>query len=152
MNEYVTAEDIPNLRLSDPQLSVTVSKAAIELDNAARGVAMKFEATGKFVRFLHASLHHNVEPGGAQQVWLDANTLDVFSNALMSIEGNGSLRTVEDVIKHAQEIVTEMESASEGKGMSHLIRFRRFCVASGNSLLSHRASLKQEAHINRHRR
>jgi hypothetical protein len=138
--------------MSDPRLPMTVSRAAIELDQASRGEHVDFDATRRFTKFLQDSLHQDVEPGGAHAVWLDANTVDVVGHALIEVEEGGMVRTVQDVFEHALALVSEMENASATKGSSDFDRLRRFCVAFGNSLLSHRASLKHEGPINPHRR
>ena len=140
------------LRMSDPQLPLTVSRAAIEIDRASRGESVDFVAFRRFTQFLHESLQQDVEPGGPHAVWLDANTVDVVGNALTDLEGVGKVRTVKDVFDHAWKIVAEMEKAAAAENGSNLDRIRKFCVAFGNSLLSHRASLKHEGPINPHRR
>lgn len=140
------------LRMADPQLPMTVSRAAIEIDQASRGEPVDFVAFRRFTEFLHESLQQDVEAGGPHAVWLDANTVDVVGNALTDFEGPGTVRTVKDVFDHAWVIVGEMEKATETKTGSNLDRIRRFCVAFGNSLLEHRASLKHEGPINPHRR
>jgi hypothetical protein len=152
MNTTTPISSSYKLRMSDPRLPLAVSKAAIELDNASRGEQVDFEATRRFTDFLHESLQQNVETTGVHSVWLDANTVDVVGHALIEFEGAGKVRTVQDVFDHAWALVMDMEKASEVGDRSDLSRLRRFCVAFGNSLLSHRASLKQEGPSNPHRR
>jgi hypothetical protein len=140
------------LRLSDPRLPLTVSRAAIELDKASRGESVTFDATRRFSQFLHDSLEEDVKGGGSHTVWLDANTVDVMGQALIEFEGSGNVRTVQDVVDHALRLVSEMEKAPEAKQGSNFDQLRRFCVAFGNSLLSRRNFLKHEGPINPHRR
>jgi hypothetical protein len=138
--------------MSDPRLPITVSRAAIELDQASRGEHVDFDAMKSFTRFLQDSLQQDAESIGVQTVWLDANTVDIVGHALIEVEESGMVRTVQDVFEHALALVTEMEKASATSGSSDFDRLRRFCVAFGNSLLSNRASLKHEGPINPHRR
>lgn len=138
--------------MSDPWLPLMVSKAAIELDNAARGQRVTFEDTQRFAEFLQGSLDQQVSQTGAHCTWLDVNTVDIVGQALVELEGAGKVRTVQDVITHAQEIVEDIEKALKSEKQPELVRLRRFCIAFGNSLLSHRASIKQEGPINPHRR
>ena len=142
----------PTLRMSDPRLPMTVSRAAIELDKASRGEHVDFDATRRFTKFLQDSLEQDAEPSGVHAVWLDANTVDVVGHALLEFEGKGKVRTVQDVFDHACALVTQMKKASVTETESDLDSLRRFCVAFGNSLLSRRGSLKQEGPINPHRR
>jgi hypothetical protein len=129
-----------------------VSRAAIELDNASRGETVDFQETQRFAAFLQESLHQQISQTGAHPAWLDVNTMDVVGQALVEVEGEGKVRTVQDVLKHAHEMVAEIEKASATEKSSELERLRRFCVAFGNSLLSHRAALKQDGPNNPHRR
>ncbi len=140
--------------MSDPRLPMTVSRAAIEIDRASRGEPVDFVEFRRFTEFLHESLQQDedVESVGPHALWLDANTVDVMGNALTDFEGAGKVRTVKDVFDHAWKLVGEMEKAAEAESGSNLDRIREFCVAFGNSLLSHRASLKHEGPINPHRR
>jgi len=140
------------MRMSDPRLPLMVSRAAIELDNASRGEIVDFQATRQFAAFLQDSLHQPISQGGAHSAWLDVNTMDVVGQALVELEGVGKVRTVQDVLDHACGLVAEIEKASATEKPSELVRLRRFCVAFGNSLLSHRASMKQEGPNNPHRR
>jgi len=132
----------PNLRMADPRLPMTVSRAAIELDDASRGVSANFESTQRFAKFLSDSLKQNLGGGGAHAAFLDANTVDVIGQALNEFEGTDTVRTVEDVFNHTCKLIAEMEGASTAPGGSDLERLRRFCVVFGNNLLTHRASLK----------
>ena len=150
-----TITSIPNnrkMRMSDPWLPLMVSRAAIELDNASRGESVDFHATQRFAAFLQDSLNQPISQGGAHSAWLDVNTMDVVGQALVELEGAGKVRTVQDVVDHACSLVAEIEKASVAEKQSELERLRRFCVAFGNSLLSHRASMKQEGPNNPHRR
>jgi hypothetical protein len=103
----------PNLRMADPRLPMTVSRAAIELDNASRGDGGSFEATRRFVRFLSEALPGNIEGNIRRPACIDANTVDVVGHTLNEFEGGGSVKTVEDVFQHAWKVVSEMEKASE---------------------------------------
>lgn len=152
MSMTTTEPRNPALRLSDPRLPLTVSRAAIEIDRASHGERVEFDNFRRFTAFLHQSLHEDdVEPCGTQAVWLDANTVDVMGNALTAFEGAGQVRTVKDVLDHALKLLREMETVKdEGKG--DFARLRSFCVAFGNSLLSHRASVRHEGPVNPHRR
>ena len=152
MNNVSHKQSSPTLRMADPRLPMTVSRAAIELDTASRGEPVEFDATRRFTKFLHDSLEQDVESGGAHAVWLDANTVDVVGNALQEFEGAETVRTVQDVFDQACALVAEMEHAAASKGESDLYRLRRFCVAFGNSLLSRRGSLIHEGPINPHKR
>lgn len=141
------------LRMADPRLPITVSKAAIELDQASRGEKVDFEATHRFSRLLQSSLEQPADSTGAQTVWLDANTVDVVGHALQEVKGSTEVRTVQDVFEQAWSLVNEMEKASEtNHGDLNFDRLRRFCVAFGNSLLSRRGSMKHDSPTNPHRR
>lgn len=138
--------------MSDPRLPMTVSRAALELDNASRGERGSFEATHRLAEFLNDSLNQDISGGAAHAIWLDANTVDVVGHALMEFEGAETVRTVQDVFSQAIKLVSEMEKASNADAGSDVDRLRRFCVAFGNNLLSYRAGLKHESSGNPRRR
>lgn len=143
------------MRMSDPGLPATISRAAMELDHASRGEKVKWEAMPRFAAFLNESLEQPITSSGRTTGWLDVNTADVMGDALIQFEGRTNLRTVKDVWEHARKIVAEMESASvlpKNSEIAELQRLRRFCVAFGNSLLTHRSSMEQEMPINPYRR
>lgn len=131
------------LKMADPRLPLTVSRAAIELDNASRGENVTFEATKQFLEVLQESLKQGVDVPGTHTAWLDANTVDVVGDALVECEGPNNVRTVKDVFDRAWTFVHEMEQVEKTEEDTKYDRLRRFCVAFGNSLLSFRAKLKE---------
>lgn len=152
MNNPALSFTSRKMRMSDPGLPSTVSRAAIELDHASRGETVEWEAMPLFVKFLTESLEQPIVSGGHATAWLDVNTVDVVGHALVQCEGQDSVKSVEDIYEHAQKIVSEMESASTAKTGSGYERLRSFCVAFGNSLLAHRASMEPEGPFNPYRR
>ena len=149
-----TAEAPParKLRITDPRLPITVSRAALELDRASRGEQADLSKAREFFDFLTNAISSDSPSGDPATMWLDPVTVDVFGQAL---EGSGrvqGLRTVQDVIREALRLVQEIdETASLGLGKD-LAGWRSFCVAFGNSLLAHRAQYRPEPPINPHRR
>src|SRR5271170_2918236 len=111
MSTLTATSSSRKMRISDPWLPLTVSRAAIELDNASRGEKVEFQATRRFAEFLQDSLEQPVSAAGPHAAWIDVHTVDVVGQALVEFEGPGKVRTVQDVFDHACRLVAEIEKA-----------------------------------------
>lgn len=144
----ITAESTQRrkLRINDSYLPLLVSQAALELDRVARGEIKSLSRANDFFDFLRESLE--ADAGETENRWLDPETVDVFEHALRSTGTAGDMRTVQDVIREALQVVekTKEDSPADTEGLL------RFCVAFGNSLLSHRAQYRPEVPANPYRR
>lgn len=137
-------------QLDDSRLTLLVSQAALELDRAIRREGDSLERANEFFTFLGDSLHSDA--GLQRSRWLDPETVNVFEHTLRNVGASGELRTVEDVVRESLRYVEGFGKQTERGSEENLRKLLRFCVAFGNSLLTHRAQYRPEPPANPYRR
>jgi hypothetical protein len=140
------------LRISDPRLPILVSQATLELDRASRTPQVSLEHTNDFLDLLRNSLSEQIDAGEGKTRWLDPETVDVFGDALLETGRAGELRTVQDVLREAQQMLESLDDKTNLEPQPRVEQLHRFCVAFGNSLLAHRAKQLPEPPSNPYRR
>lgn len=131
----------------DTRLSLVVSRAALELDHAARGRPVTFTAVRSLGHFLETSFEVSLDNLAAVQKNLDDATIVVVGRSL-----GAESRTVRDVVTTAQQIAGTMARTDRDTESAELLKLRDFCIALSNNLVSYRESFSEQRPSSRFRR
>lgn len=139
------------LRMSDPRLPLVASQAAIEFDNATLGQRVDFRSAKQLAGFLRGSFE---QPAGsaAGRMNLDVGTVGIVGRALDESAWKGRIKTVNEVVERACEIVDDIDKMSADTNKTSFEQLRSFCVAFGNGLLAYRESLRESRPVSPYRR
>lgn len=143
-----TTQQVSSLRMSSPRLPLVVSQAALEFDMAAKGEMVDFKAARCLGEFLRISFD-NPTVAITEKKGFDVDTVGLVGRALNDSSWNGGAETVSDVVEKAWQIAGSIDKNSDKVTFEHL---RSFCIAFGNTIITHRESMQDSAYDNPYRR
>ena len=123
------------MRVSDPELPLIVSRAAIEFDSAIQGKPVEFAAARRLADFLSMALDCSPGEAGGQRN-LDVTVVGIVGQALRDPGTNRPVTTVADVVQEAITIVKGLAEPRRIDAESQFLFLLEFCVAFGNGLIA----------------
>lgn len=123
------------LRALDPDLPFLASEVAVDIENLLANNPTSLDAIHKLAH----RLRNAIEPGTAgtpPHSLMDPATLTVVAQAIAQTED--SLRSVDELLAHAEKIAASLSEPGFGTNRSELANARDFCVALSRAVVTYR--------------
>jgi hypothetical protein len=128
------------LSSTDANIPLLAIQAANELDEIIEGRATPLDSVRRLADVLKKSFR--LPPTtGAVNCFVDSGTVAVFSHAIDESGPGGDVATLEDLIKRATEIVSTLETSTNGGDHSGLGSLRDFCIALSGAAAAYQQSI-----------
>lgn len=129
------------LRVLDAELPLLASEAAIDLDNLLAGRDSDLTVIHSLAHLLKNFINFESEDSSSNTL-MDFATISVLSEAIVQTRNDFSYKKIEELLKEAEKIASELLSDELLNNAESLKRARDFCVALSTAVMAFHKSIR----------